>query len=508
MTVRRLVPTTLTGRLVLTAIGLIALVGLLVSLTSTLVMQRYLTGQLDDRLRESAARVVHLNEDDRYGPDGDRDADNTGGELPPEYGPVADVGTLAAVLTDTGAQGGIVAPTRADPRHREPLAPPQLDTLADVAPDGKPHSVDLGSQGGYRVIAEPVLLDGRRVTLVSGLPTHDLEDAVESMVLAQLLLTALGVLVAAVVGARLVRRNLRPLQEVARTAHEVSALPLESGEVGRTARVPRELTSPDTEVGQVGLALNNLLGHVERALDARHRSEQQVRQFVADASHELRTPLATIRGYAELARRSPEYDPADALAKVEEEGVRMHALVEDLLLLARLDSGRPLDDDEVDLTMLALQTVEDARVVGRDHRWTLALPDEPVVVRGDEHRLHQVLSNLLTNARRHTPAGTAVEVGLARHDGQAVLTVTDNGPGIPEEIQADVFDRFTRADASRTRDSGGAGLGLALVDAIVTAHHGSVSVDSHPGRTRFTVALPAGRSSSSEPVDGRAVPSR
>ena len=156
-----------------------------------------------------------------------------------------------------------------------------------------------------------------------------------------------------------------------------------------------------------------------------------MRQFVADASHELRTPLATIRGYAELARRSPEYDPADALAKVEEEGVRMHALVEDLLLLARLDSGRPLEDEEVDLTMLALQTVEDARVVGRDHHWSLALPDEPVQVTGDEQRLHQVLSNLLANARRHTPAGTTVEVALARQNGHAVLSVTDDGPGHP-----------------------------------------------------------------------------
>jgi two-component system OmpR family sensor kinase len=140
--------------------------------------------------------------------------------------------------------------------------------------------------------------------------------------------------------------------------------------------------------------------------------------------------------------------------------------------------------------MLALQTVEDARVVGRDHHWALALPDEPVQVTGDEQGLHQVLSNLLANARRHTPAGTTVEVALARQNGHAVLSVTDDGPGIPAELQTDVFDRFTRADASRTRDSGGAGLGLALVQAIVTAHDGSVALDSHPGRTRFTVTLP------------------
>jgi two-component system OmpR family sensor kinase len=485
---RRLLPVTLTGRLVLTAIGLIAVVGILVALTTSLLMRQQLTQQLDRRLEDSAQRAQHNNKESRPGPGGD-DPDHDG--LPPMYGPVADVGTLLAFLNNGPDEGGVVTPSKNAPRLTTDLTQHELDELGQVPADGHPHDVDLDRQGGYRVIATPIQIDGNRVTLVTGLPTHDRDSAITTMLLAQLLLTLAGIIVAAFVGARLVRRNLRPLRQVARTAHEVSVLPLDTGEVGRTARVPEELTDPATEVGQVGLALNNLLGHVERSLDARHRQEQQVRQFVADASHELRTPLATIRGYAELARRSPEYDPVDALAKVEEEGVRMHALVEDLLLLARLDSGRPLEDEEVDLTMLALQTVEDARVVGRDHHWALALPDEPVQVNGDEQRLHQVLSNLLANARRHTPAGTTVEVALARQNGNAVLSVTDDGPGIPAELQADVFDRFTRADASRTRDSGGAGLGLALVQAIVTAHDGSVSVDSHPGRTRFTVTLPA-----------------
>ncbi len=480
-------PTTLTGRLVLTAVGLIAVVGILVSLTTTLLMRNYLTGQLDEKVQDNAHRAMAF---DRGRPPGDDLNPNDDGPSE-EYGPVPEVGNLVAVLSDEGDGGNVVAPTDDDLRHRQALTDGELDSLGQVTADGRPHGVELQGLGGYRVVATRSTVDGVRVTLVSGLPTGDLDDAVRSMLLVQLLLTGAGVGVAAFAGDRLVRRNLRPLREVARTAHEVSELPLDTGEVGRTARVPANLTDPATEVGQVGLALNNLLGHVERSLDARHRQEQQVRQFVADASHELRTPLATIRGYAELARRSPEYDATDALAKVEEEGVRMHALVEDLLLLARLDSGRPLEDEDVDLTMLALQTVEDARVVGRDHQWSLALPDEPVQVTGDEHRLHQVLSNLLTNARRHTPAGTSVEVALARQNGSAVLSVTDDGPGIPEDLQGDVFDRFTRADASRTRDSGGAGLGLALVQAIVTAHDGSVSVESRPGHTRFTVTLPA-----------------
>ena len=302
--------------------------------------------------------------------------------------------------------------------------------------------------------------------------------------------------VAAVAGTVLVRRQLRPLREVAATAHEVRTLPLSSGEIGTTVRVPDALTDERTEVGQVGSALNTMLEHVEHALDERHRSEQQVRQFVADASHELRTPLSTIHGYAELSRRTSPPDPEQltfAMSKVEAEATRMSSLVEDLLLLARLDAGRPLARDEVDLTRLALEAVGDARVVGPDHRWKLDLPDEPVVAPGDEQRLHQVLTNLLNNARRHTPPGTSVTVGVAEDPAaqEVVLSVEDDGPGLPPQLDGKAFERFTRGDSARTRESGGAGLGLSLVQAISHAHGGRVSVDSAPGRTRFEVRLPA-----------------
>jgi two-component system OmpR family sensor kinase len=296
-----------------------------------------------------------------------------------------------------------------------------------------------------------------------------------------------------VAGTLLVRRQLRPLREVAATAHEVSTMPLSSGAIGTTVRVPEKLTDEHTEVGQVGAALNTMLEHVEDALDERHRSETQIRQFVADASHELRTPLATIHGYAELSRRTTD-DPTQlvrAMSKVESEADRMSSLVEDMLLLARLDAGRPLARDEVDLTRLVLETVGDARVVGPEHHWSLDLPDEPVLVPGDEQRLHQVVTNLTNNARRHTPPGTTVTVG-ARSDGdEVVLSVTDDGPGMPPDLVRTAFERFTRGDSSRTRESGGAGLGLSLVQAISSAHHGSVSVESQPGRTRFEVRLPA-----------------
>jgi len=266
----------------------------------------------------------------------------------------------------------------------------------------------------------------------------------------------------------------------------VAELPLHAGDGALAERVPAVYTDPRTEVGQVGAALNRLLGHVDSALAARQASETRLRQFVADASHELRTPLAAIRGYAELGRR----DDADAdgvLERVESQAKRMTTLVEDLLLLARIDAGRPLERGPVDLSALVVEGVGDAHVAGPEHRWRLDLPDEPVVVVGDGARLHQVLANLLANARTHTPPGTEVTVGL-RPQGQ--LTVTDNGPGIPADLQPHIFQRFARGDSSRSRTAGSTGLGLSIVDAVVAAHGGTVTVTSVPGRTTFTVTLP------------------
>nr|WP_281372819.1 ATP-binding protein [Kineococcus aurantiacus] len=303
-----------------------------------------------------------------------------------------------------------------------------------------------------------------------------------------------GVALAAVAGSVLVRRDLLPLQRVAATAARVSELELDRGEVDLTLRVPDADTDEATEVGKVGLALNRLLDNVGSALEARHGSEQRVRQFVADASHELRTPLAAIRGYSELTRRSAEPVPDDvrhALGRVESEAVRMTGLVEDLLLLARLDSGRPLEREPVDLTMTVLDAVSDARVAGRDHTWRLELPEEAVEVVGDPGRLHQVLANLLANARTHTPPGTTVTVALTREGDQVHVEVVDDGPGIPAELQPRVFERFARGDSSRSRAAGSTGLGLAIVQAVVTSHHGSVTVHSRPGRTAFRVSLPA-----------------
>jgi two-component system OmpR family sensor kinase len=301
-----------------------------------------------------------------------------------------------------------------------------------------------------------------------------------------------GLLAAGAAGALIVRRTLQPLQDVARTASRVAELPLDRGEVAIAERVPARYTDPRTEIGQVGLALNRMLGHVDNALTARQESETRVRQFVADASHELRTPLTAVRGYAELVRRGGDATPevAHAIGRVESEAARMTALVEDLLLLARLDSGRPLDHSTVDLSRLVVDVVSDARVAGPDHHWRLDVPAVPVTVPGDDARLHQVLANLLSNASTHTPAGTTVTTTLSTTDSEVVLTVTDDGPGIPAELLPDVFDRFARGDSSRSRAAGSTGLGLAIVAAVVQAHGGDVDVDSAPGHTEFTVWLP------------------
>ena len=312
-------------------------------------------------------------------------------------------------------------------------------------------------------------------------------------------------------------RALAPLERVARTAHRVASQPLERGEVSIKDRVEESDLTSSAEVGHVGGALNTLLGHVESALSARQRSETQVRRFVADASHELRTPLASIRGYTELIRREgadadlPE-EATYALERVHSESVRMAALVEDLLLLARLDAGRELRREEVDLVGLLVDTVADARAAGPEHDWRLDLavleppadaapeeaedflPEPPLVI-GDEARLRQVVVNLLANARVHTPAGSHVTTTLEREGNALVVRIQDDGPGIAPEVRDRLFERFARGDSSRERRTGSTGLGMSIALAIVQSHGGSIAVDSsiapEDHGTTFTVRLPA-----------------
>jgi two-component system OmpR family sensor kinase len=466
-------------RLLAAVIGLLAVVCLIVSGATEFALHGFLMHQVDSRLGDASHRSFGaVNEGSRV----------PGGGGPPPF-PIPtgqSAGTLQAHLSDGQVQDASVVLGAQVPAA-------DYRVLQDLPTDGHPYTRDFAGLGIYRLVA---IEAPNGDVIVTGLPLADVHSTLMDLALVEGGVALAGLVVTGLAGAVIVRRCMRPLSRVAAIATRVAELPLDRGEVALPVRVPDVDTDPGTEVGQVGAALNRMLGHIAAALSARQASETRVRKFVADASHELRTPLAAIRGYAELARRVHEHVPdgvAHALRRVESESARMTTLVEDMLLLARLDSGRPLATGPVDLSRLVVDTTGDAHVAGPEHVWRLDLPDEPVTVAGDGARLHQVLANLLANARTHTPAGTTVTVALSRpHPHVALLSVTDNGPGIPESLLPDVFDRFTRADNSRSRAAGSTGLGLSIVDAVVAAHGGTIAVDSRPGRTVFTVILPAG----------------
>jgi two-component system OmpR family sensor kinase len=472
--------TKLVAGVLLLFLGLSALTG---SIT-VFALRSSLNAQLDQDLRQVAQRV------DRDG-DGDAYADGSPSDRPelPGVPPGGGNRVLRVVLDNDQVVTNMAVTT--DNRTGS-LTDAQITELRDAGLCQKPKTVQLGGDiGDYRLVASRTPTG---TTAITGLPVAGTDETVQNLLVIIVAVTTLGLLAVAVGGTYLVRRSLAPLDRVAATASRVSRLELHSGDVALAERVPPRDVDSRTEVGQVGLALNSMLDNVDSALQARHESETRVRQFVADASHELRTPLSSIRGYAELSRKVQEPVPptvTHALRRVESESLRMQELVEDLLLLARLDDGRPLAREEVDLSRLAVDAVGDARVAAPDHVWELDLPSEPVEVMGDESRLHQVLANLLANARTHTPAGSHVTAAVARRDGEVTISVTDNGPGVPPALQPEVFERFTRGDDSRDRASGSTGLGLSIVAAVTRAHGGRVDMSSTPGSTRFSVHLPA-----------------
>ncbi|TWD55131.1 two-component system OmpR family sensor kinase [Arthrobacter sp. AG367] len=460
-------------RLILLSMALLVAISSAIGVVSYASMDVVLTNQLDSQLMlASRGRPPEGN------PSGRPDPLDARGQS---------VGTLNARVV--GGQVSREAGFLSSDATRTALTSADVATLQALPRNGLPVDRKL-SNGDYRLMATATPYGD---VVITGLPLATKQSTEASLVLTMVLVSLGGLVVIGLAGTALIRRTMRPLEQLSDVATKVSKLPLDAGEVALAVRVPPSAAHPTTEVGSVGHALNLMLDNVSSALEARQRSEMKVRQFVADASHELRTPLTAIRGYTELMRMTETFteDGRKSLGRVQSQSERMTALVEDLLLLARLDEGKATETTDVDLTQLVVETVSDEKIMAPDHTWQLTLPDEPVTVRGDATQLHQVLANLLSNARKHTPAGTTVTTGLMRSaDGSVVVTVTDDGPGIPAEFQGNIFSRFTRADAARSGSEGSSGLGLSIVESIVMAHGGTVELVSRPGRTEFAVRLP------------------
>ncbi|EST34516.1 sensor histidine kinase [Streptomyces roseochromogenus] len=480
--------------LLLTAI-LVSVCGGL-ALTTVLAQRAYLTAELDGRVSDAAEHGV------------------TGAARHPERpADLAFLGTggqpsgLLAARFDTGGEVLAAAVVRRDDRPRA-LTAAQRSALAGVPDDGAARTRTVPGLGTYRVTA----LDASGIRVLAGLPMDDLRHTLDGLVRIEAAAGAVALALAGGGCTLAVRRQLRPFGRVAATAAQVARAPLGADRPTVLARVPAPDADPGTEAGQVGVALNRMIDQVEASFAERRRSEERMRRFIADAGHELRTPLASIAGYAELMNRGPGSGGTADLAwrRIGAESARMTGLVENLLLLARLAEGGPLQSAEVDLAVVVAEEVRDARTAGADHVWRVELPLEfPLLVTGDGPRLRQVVSALLANARVHTPPGTTVSVAVETTAGHHTLRVRDDGPGIPRDLLPAVFDPFTRADASRARtglSEGGSGLGLAVAAAITRAHGGTVRADSAPGRTEFTAEFPA--TGPSFPLSGHPAPAR
>ncbi|GAB2855328.1 HAMP domain-containing sensor histidine kinase [Actinocorallia aurea] len=463
-------------RLTAGLVVLLALSWLVVGLVTRAQLKDFLVGRIDQQLAAAGGRFPATLEHSETPPGRDDRAD-TRGQADGTFGARFDSGRLTDQAVVRGSTVDRVALTDAD-----------TAALAALRP-GRSRSLVLSGLGEYRVSA----VEGEDGdVLITGLPLEQAEEVGHRLLVVEAALFAVVLAVAGAAAAGWVRLALRPLRRVAAVASDVADLPLSDGEVALPAGVSDG--DPKTEVGRLGWAFNRMLGHVQASLARRQASEERLRRFAADASHELRTPVAVVRGHAELALRNAGLSPevAHTLRRIQAESVRMGDLVEDLLLLARLDAGRPLLREPVDLTRLMLDAAADARAIGPDHRWRLDLPEEPVTVTGDRHRLHQALGNLVANARHHTPPGTTVTLRLTPGADTVLLEVHDDGPGIPADRRAGLFDRFVRADPGRSRADGGSGLGLAIVKAVAEAHGGAATMASAPGDTAFRIALPVG----------------
>ena len=468
---------TLRARLLLALVVLLAAAVVVTNVAAVTALRSYMLDQVDQDLKQLSPGVIdrfNSSQSDSFSNNGPRPRGGPGGR----FG-VNDL--YVQVRTADGTVESDYSPLVQ--RSDEPAPSISAATVQDNI-DGEPFTVGAEGKASYkyRVIVAATSADGHTITVATPLAT--VERTVMQLVSIDIVVTVVVLLVLVIIGWFVIRSDLRPLEHMAATAGAIAG-----GDLSQ--RVER--ADDKTEVGRLGKAFNTMLGQIETSFARTKASEDRLRRFAADASHELRTPITSIRGYAELYRAGALDDPEEmqrVMGRIESESERMGMLVEDLLLLARLDQGRPLENQQVNLTRLASDAVSDALAVAPDRAISLDAPDS-LTITGDPGRLHQVIANLMSNALRHTPDGTPIHVELLTEDTYAILRVRDEGPGLDEEAKSKVFERFYRVDTGRSRAQGGAGLGLAIVQSLVAAHGGDTSVESTPGNgATFTVRLP------------------
>ena len=480
----------LVGLVVLTAIGLVTMGAVTYAEQRSFLYQRVdqeavaSENQVSQALDQQGANVpgTPQHEGPHFG--------GFGGDQGPGGRPPANLSLPPDTYAERRDGSGRVVGHQVFSYGEKALPPPKLPAQIPVTTDGPhPRAITVGATSSglqYRVIAFPT--GDQPGTTVVAIPLGDVHQTLNRLLVVEALVAAAVLLALATLAWFVVGLGLRPLDRIGRTARAIAA-----GDLSRRV----EPATQRTEVGRLGLALNAMLGQIERAFGERQASENRLRQFLADASHELRTPLASIRGYAELFRIGAAREPADlekAMRRIEQEAMRMGVLVEDLLTLARLDEVPEKPPAPVDLGQLARDAADDARATAPD-RSIEVRGDGGAVGLGDVDQLRQVVANLVRNALVHTPDGTAVELHAGREDGRAVLEVRDHGRGLPEGAGNEVFERFWRADPGRERGAAGAGLGLAIVDAIVKAHGGRAEASNAPGGgASFKISIPVARS--------------
>ncbi len=476
-------PHSLQRKLLLILLTSLTAVSVLLGVLYNAGMRQTLMDQLNSQLRLTTERALNYSQG--------APAVNSRLDAPGQS-----AGTLTARFVDKYVFNGGVLDERTGELQQlsQEDAIPMVDLeLSDTHGDGKFHPVRAHlTVGEYYLVA--VKDSGSNGILIVGLPLHSTDMALRGMAWLTLFIALILIAGAGLAGSWLISRSLASLKRVASVAESVAAEDLDSGKVALTQRVPVEDAVPGTEVGNVGNALNAMISNVSTALTAREKSQAQMRQFVADASHELRTPLSSIRGYTELLSATEHFSPDGqrSVDRVLQQSSRMGSLVENLLLLARLDEENSFKRSNLDLSTLTADITEDFKLTASDHQWEFESLAEQTIVFADSTSLRRVITNLLANARKHTSAGNTVTVTVDQDDetDEAVLEVHDTGEGIAPEFLPRVFERFTRADTARSGSDGTTGLGLPIAKSIVEAHGGSISVTSEPGNTVFEVRLP------------------